>query len=206
MASCVPPVVVKADGADQSVIGHDYYDSIAVKIVSGTVVDIRKGGKVTGTDTATVSGDGKTLTEVFVDYTGAQPAKGTSASSRLTAGPAGSHALSGTWQQSKFSDGSESLVTVKFASTADELKMEWNGQSYDAKFDGKEYPVKNDPGNTTVSLKRIDDHTIEETDRRNGKITDVIRTTASADGKTINVMDDSPLYGTKTTYTMTKQR
>jgi hypothetical protein len=83
--------------------------------------------------------------------------------------------------------------------------MEWNGQSYDARFDGKEYPIKNDPGNTTVSLKRIDAHTIEETDRRKGKITDVIRTAASSDGKTLSVVDDSPLYGTKATYTMTKQ-
>jgi hypothetical protein len=205
--SCVPPIAVKADGTDQSVTGHDYYDSIAVKIVSATAVGFtrKKGGKVMNTDAASVSADGKTLTDKWVDYQGAQPAKGTSTSTRLTAGPAGSHALSGTWQQSKFSDGSDSLLTVKFTSSADGLKMEWNGQNYDAKFDGKEYPIKNDPGGTTVSLKRIDAHTLEETDRRQGKVTDVIRTTAAADGKTLSVVDDSPLYGTKATYTMTKQ-
>ena len=205
--SCIPPVMVKADGTDQSVTGHAYYDSIAVKVVGNTAVEItrKKGGKVINSISASVSGDGKTLTEKWVDYSGTQPAKGTSTSTRLTAAPAGSHAYSGTWQQSKFSDGSDSLVTIKYASTADGLTMEWNGQSFDAKFDGKEYPIKNDPGKTTVTLKRIDARTIEETDHRDGKVADVIRTTVSADGKALSVEDVSRLYGTKATYTMTKQ-
>jgi hypothetical protein len=205
--SCIPPINVKADGTDQSVTGHDYYDSISVKVVSPTAVETsrKKGGKVVATTASTVSADGKMLTDKFVDYTGAQAAKGTNTSTRLTAGPAGSHALSGTWQQSKFSEGSPTMTTVKYASTADGLKMEWNGQSYDAKFDGKEYPIKNDPGGTTVSLKKIDARTVEETDRRKGKVMDVIRTTVSADGKSAAVVDDSPPYGTKATYTMSKQ-
>lgn len=205
--SCVPPINVKADGADQSVTGHDYYESVAVRIVNNNSVEWtrKKGGKIVGTDTLTVSGDGKTLTEKWVDYNGAKPASGTSISKRLTAGPSGSHAVSGTWQQERFSDGSDSLVTVKYQSTADGLKMEWNGQSYDAKFDGKEYPAKNDPGKTMVSLKRIDANTIEETDRRNGKVTDVIRMTVSADGKSLSVVDTDPVRNTKMTYTMVKQ-
>lgn len=205
--SCVPPINIKADGTDQSVTGYDYYDTVAIRIVNNNSVErtSKKAGKIVGTTAATVSADRNTLTEEWVDYTGAQPAKGTTASKRRTAGPAGSHALSGTWQPDKFSDGSDSLVTVKYQSTADGLKMEWNGQSYDAKFDGKEYLTKNDPGNTMVSLKRIDANTIEETDRRNGKVTDIIRITVSADGKSLTVVDTDPVRKTKMTYTMVKQ-
>jgi hypothetical protein len=205
--SCVPPVSVKADGTDQSVAGHDYYDSFAVRIVNGNTIETtaKKGGKIMGTGTLSVSADGKTLTEKFVDRSGVQAASGTSTSSRLTAGAPGSHAVSGTWQQAGFSNGSDSLMTVKYESTADGLKMQWNGQSYDAKFDGKEYLTKNDPGNTTVSLKRIDANTIEETDRRAGKVTDVIRSTVSADGKSLSVVDTMPLRGTTQSYTMVKQ-
>jgi hypothetical protein len=83
--------------------------------------------------------------------------------------------------------------------------MTWNGQSYDAKFDGKEYPTSNDPGNTMVSLKRIDANTIEETDRRGGKVTDIIRSTLSSDGKSVSVVDTDPVRGTTMTYTMAKQ-
>jgi hypothetical protein len=51
--------------------------------------------------------------------------------------------------------------------TADGLKMsDPNGNSYDAKFDGKDDPIQGDPGHTMVSLKRIGNDTIEETDWR----------------------------------------
>jgi hypothetical protein len=205
--SCVPQINVKADGQDQRVAGHDYYDSIAIKIVNNNAVEItrQQGGKLISTDAATVSADGHTLTEKWVDYTGAKPASATSTSQRLTAGPAGSHALSGTWKQDKTSDESDSVVTVKYQSTADGLKMEWNGQSYDAKFDGKEYLTMNDPGKTMVSLKRIDATTIEETDRRAGNVTDVIRTTVSGDAKSLSVVDVDPVRNTRMTYTMIKQ-
>ncbi len=205
--SCVPPVSVKADGTDQSVTGHDYYDSVAVRVVNDHSIEttLKKGGKTIVTDALTVSADGKTLTEKFVDHSGAQAASGTSTSSRLTAGAPGSHAVSGTWRPAAFSDGSDTLMTVKYQSTADGLQMQWNGQSYDAKFDGKEYPTKNDPGNTMVSLKRIDAHTIEETDRRGGKVTDVIRSTVSADGKSLSVVDTSAVRATTASYTMVKQ-
>ena len=205
--SCVPQITVKADGTDQKVSGHDYYDSIAIRIVNANAIETtrKKGGKIIGADAASVSADGKTLTELWVDYAGAQAPKGTNSYTRLTAGPAGSHAISGTWQQDPFSGASGSLVTVKYESTADGLKMAWNGQSYDAKFDGKEYPIKNDPAETTVSLKRIDANTIQETDRRGGKVIDIIRMAASADGKTLSVEDADQLRNTKMTYIMMKQ-
>jgi hypothetical protein len=206
--SCVPAVNVKADGTDQSVTGHDYYDTYAVRVISSNSIEttVKKGGKVIGTDTISVSADGKTLTEKFVDYSGAQAATGTSTSSRLTAAAPGAHAVSGTWQPAAFSNPSDTLITVKYESTPDGLKMQWNGQSYDAKFDGKEYPTRNDPGNTMVSLKRIDANTIEETDRRAGKVTDVIRSTVSADGNSLSVVDTMPVRGTTMSYTMVKQR
>jgi hypothetical protein len=205
--SCVPQILVKADGTDQQVSGHDYYDSIAIKIVSDRAIETtrKKASKTVATDAASVSADGKTLTEEWVDYVGAKPATETKGSKRVTAGTAGSHAISGTWQQDQFSAASDSLVTVKYESTADGLKMEWNGQTYDAKFDGKEYPTKNDPGNTMISLKRIDANTIEETDRRGGKVTDITRMVASADGKSLRVEDADQVHNTKMTYTMIKQ-
>jgi hypothetical protein len=206
-STCVPPIMVKADGMDQKVSGHDYYDSIAIKIVSDHAVETtrKKAGKTISTDAARVSTDGKTLTEEWVDYTGSKPGKQTTTSKRLTAAPPGSHEISGTWQQDRLSGASDSLVTLKYESTTDGLKMFWNGQSYDAKFDGKEYPTKNDPGNTMVSLKRVDANTIEETDRRGGKVTDIVRSVVSADGKNISVEDLDRVHDLKTTYTMVKQ-
>jgi hypothetical protein len=61
------------------------------------------------------------------------------------------------------------------------------GQSYTAKLDGTETPFRGDLSGTMVSVKRIDEHRIEETDKHNEKIVEVTRFTCSADGKTMSV-------------------
>lgn len=56
---------------------------------------------------------------------------------------------------------------------------EWSG-----KFDGKDNPVKGDPTRDTAALKKIDDHTIEVTNKKDGKVTTTTRISFSKDGKT----------------------
>jgi hypothetical protein len=54
--------------------------------------------------------------------------------------------------------------------------------SYTARFDGKPYDVKNSP-NDTVSLALTDAHTVEETFRRDGQVTQKDRWQVAADGQ-----------------------
>ena len=89
--------------------------------------------------------------------------------------------------------------------TSDQHPWFQESRSYDAKFDGKDYPIQGDPGHTTVSLKRIGDDTIEETDKRDGKIVGVYRMTVSSDGKSIHAEYTDKERGTSTTFTMEKQ-
>jgi hypothetical protein len=206
--SCVPKVAVKADGTDQKVTGHPYYDTIAVHVVTASSIEIieKKEGKVMSTDTETVSADGKTLNDKFTDTTGTQPVTGELVSTRVSQSPAGSHAVSGSWRTSKVTNVSNNGLTVTYQGTTDGLKMsDQNGYSYDAKFDGKDYPIQGDPGHTMVSLKRIGDNTIEETAKRDGKVVGVSRLTVSKDGKSIQVEYADKQRGTKTAYTMEKQ-
>ena len=58
-------------------------------------------------------------------------------------------------------------------------QSEWSG-----KFDGKDNPVKGDPNRDTAALKRIDSHTIEITNKKDGKVRTVGRHVFSKDGKT----------------------
>jgi hypothetical protein len=165
-SSCVPEIKVKADGSDQSVTGHDYYDSVAVRVVSPTSLEIanKRAGKPAVTVSYSVSDGGAMLTGKFTDYTGTQAVNGTFTEKRVGAAPAGAHAASGSWQTDKLVDMADVGRAITYAMTADSLKMNWNGQSYEAKFDGKDYPVAGDPGKTVVSLKRVGSDTIEETD------------------------------------------
>lgn len=206
--TCVPKVSVKADGNDQKVTGHPYFDTIAVKVVDASSVEIiqKKDGKVMFTDKQTISSDGKTLTDKWTDNTGTQPVNGEAMSARTASGPTGSHVLSGSWRTEKLSNISDNGLTVTYQGTENGLKMsDPNGNSYDAKFDGKDYPINGDPGHTMVSLKRIANDTIEETDKRDGKIVGVYRMTVSKDGKSIQAEYNDKERGTKTSFTMEKK-
>jgi len=206
--TCVPKVAVKADGSEQKVTGHPYFDTIAVTVVDASSVEIieKKDGKVMYTDTATVSSDGKTLDDKFTDTTGTQPVTGEATSTRVSPGAAGSHAIAGAWRTEKINSVSSNGLTVTFQGTADGLKMsDLNGNSYDAKFDGKEYPIVGDPGHTMVSLKKIAAGTIEEIDKRDGKVVGTNRMTVSKDGKSIHILYTDKQHGTTTEFTMEKQ-
>ena len=77
-AHCVPEVKVKADGKDHPVTRHDYYDTVAVVVVSPSAIRVvqKFKGKRTGSVELTASIDGKTLTGKFQDFTGTQVATG----------------------------------------------------------------------------------------------------------------------------------
>jgi hypothetical protein len=206
--TCVPKVEVTADGTDQKVTGHPYFDTVAVHVVDASSVEIieKKDGKVMYTDKESVSPDGKTLADKFTDNTGTQTVTGEVTSKRVSAAPAGSHAISGAWRQEKFNTMSDNGLKVKYEGTENGLKMsDLNGNSYDAKFDGKDYPINGDPAHTMVTLKRIGNDTIEETDKRDGKVVAVYRMTISADGKSIKAEYNDKLHGTTMSFTMQKQ-
>ena len=205
-SSCVPGVKVKADGTDQKVSGHPYYDTVAAKVLSPTSVQIiqKKDGKTITDLTYSVSADGKTLTGKVIDRSGTKTANVTFTETRVAAGPPGAHAMSGSWLGA-VSDADATAGTVHYAMSADGFSMKWNGQAYDAKFDGKEYPVAGDPGHTSVKVRKIDDDTVEETDYRMGKMTDEIRLAAAKDGKTIDVTDKDVQHGQTTSFKLDKQ-
>jgi hypothetical protein len=205
--SCVPEVKAKADGTDQKVEGHPYYDSISVAVAGPSAIRIveKKHGKRIFAVDYEVSTDGKTLTGKFEDYTGTQVATGTLTETRRSEGPAGSHPVSGSWQPDQLRDSNDAARTYVYQMTEDQFSMHWNGQSYNAAFDGKEYPLQGDPAKTMVSVKRINGRTVDETDSREGKVSDEIRLAAASDGRTIEVTDKDVIHHQITTFTLDKQ-
>ena len=58
------------------------------------------------------------------------------------------------------------------------VHFEWNGT-----FDGKDQPVVGDPARDAVSVRKVDDYTIEVTNKKAGKVTTVLRAVYAKDGK-----------------------
>jgi hypothetical protein len=59
--------------------------------------------------------------------------------------------------------------------------------SYEAKFDGKDYPVTGDPSSDSVSYKRVNANTLKGKTKKGGKVATDATIVVSKDGKIITV-------------------
>lgn len=187
--TCDPRVHVKADGSDQKLIGNPNSDTVSVRIVDANSVEFiqKKNGTPTFTCTEIVSPDGNTKTEEFSETPTTQRVTGKALFTRVAKGPVGSHALSGSWQMQVVKNTASVGPLTTYQTTKDGLKVSADGETYEAKFDGKDYPVQGDSAHGTVSRRMIDDNTIEKTYEREGKVVRVSLEMVSEDGKSMRV-------------------
>jgi hypothetical protein len=199
--TCVPKVDVETDGTDHKVTGHPY-DTLAVRILDSHSVKftMKKEGKTTFECVETVSPDDGSMTEEFTNTTEAETVTGKAGFARLAQGPVGSHALSGKWSMQTVKNSTTAGTLTTYQSIAGGMKISDGSESYEVKFDGKDYPAGGD-SHTTVSLKLIDENTLEETDKQDGKIVTVARMTVSRDGKSMRVESSDKQRGSTMTYT-----
>jgi hypothetical protein len=191
--TCTPPYKVKADGTDQPITGNPYYDILRVTVIDDRTIQklAEKGGKTVAETKSTVSVDGKIETDVQTNYFMApRPIEMTMHSTRVSAGPKGSHGISGEWRMtdgdvSNHAEDSIFSVSGDIFSISDRM-----GRSFSAKLDGSEVPYKGSDEFTSVSLRKVDDHTIEESDKKDGKVVKISRWSVAPDGKTIHVRFD----------------
>ena len=100
----------------------------------------------------------------------------------------------GTWKlneaKSKFPPGATKNTTVVYAPAGDQVKVTTDGidgngkpvqTEWVGKFDGKDYPLTGDPSSTRA-YKKINDRTLELTNKKDGKVTSTGRAVVSADG------------------------
>lgn len=203
--SCVPPVNIKADGSDQAVAGHEfYYDTISAQILQNKSVQFtfKKSGKLVARSTETVSSDGRTMLEEFTNTPGPGAVTGKAGFVRVGKAPPGSHPLSGKWQMRTIHNATQAGTLTTYRSISGGMNVVNGRQSYDVKFDGKDYPVGD--SQATVSLKLIDDSTMEEIDKADGRILTVIHMNVSKDGQTMKVESVDKQRGGTMTYTAEK--
>jgi hypothetical protein len=106
----------------------------------------------------------------------------------------------GNWKlneaKSKLAPGITKNSTVVYEATGEDVKVTVDGTDKDGKathnewagkVDGKDYPVTGDPNSDTRSLKKVDDHTLQLTAKKGGKVTITGQIVVSADGKTRTV-------------------
>jgi hypothetical protein len=191
--SCSPPYKIKVDGHAQTIEGNPNYDALSMTVVDDrTVTKIaKKGGKVVLEAKVLVSADGTTKTDVQTIYDMApRPIEFTTHSTRVSAGAQGSHAVSGEWRMTD-GDLSNHAEDTIFQVKDNTLSMsDRMGRSFSAQLDGTDAPHKGSHEFTSVSLKVIDKNTIEESDKKDGKIVKISLWSVGPDGKTMHVRFD----------------
>jgi hypothetical protein len=81
---------------------------------------------------------------------------------------------------------SPNSLIIRYKCTAEGFSAETPlGEKYDAKFDGKFVLTEDDPGQTMVAVRRINERTVETTIKRGDQIAGGSRLTVSADGRTL---------------------
>jgi hypothetical protein len=208
--TCDPPVEVAADGQDHKITGESCYDTINVRVIDDRAVEEtdRRSGKTVASSRMTVSADGKTATSDWSESCNAKGdvVAGKDILSRVAAGPEGSHSISGSWRISKRLNRSQNAMVITLKLEKDTFSFsDPAGQGYAAKLDGTETPLKGGLSDTMVSVKRTDENTIEETDKREGKVVQIVRFTLSADAKTMPVSMENKVNGTTVRFLLRKQ-
>ena len=189
-SGCMANMEVEADGNDHKVAETAYWDTLNAQMVNVHTVEIiaKKAGKTMLTEVDAISPDGSTLTQLVKDTTEAETVTIETSYRRIEKGPDGSHAISGSWRAQK-TNRSRNGSIIKYKCTADGFSAETPlGERFNAKFDGKDYPVEDDPGRTMVSAKLLGSDTVELVSKRNGEVVAIKRMSVSPGGKSIHVV------------------
>ncbi len=106
----------------------------------------------------------------------------------------------GTWKlneaKSKIAAGAPKNTTVVYEAAGDDVKVTVDGvdgqgkpthNEWTGKFDGKDYPVTGDPTSDTRAYHQMNDHTLQLTVKKDGKVTVSGKIAVSADGKSRTV-------------------
>jgi len=204
--SCSPEVTVKADGQDHPVTGQSY-DSLSVRQIDANSIELtaKKDGKVMFEQTRAVSANGKTLTVKTTSHpmNSDQTVVSEVTASRVGTAPSGVHATSGDWKIDKVKE-SDNGTTETYKTNGDEITMsDPTGETFTAKLDGQDYPVKGSYAFDTVSLKKVDAHTIEETMKRGATVVEVNKLTVN--GRTMKIESTNKLTDRTSTFVATKK-
>ena len=206
--SCAPRIHVKADGNDQQVDTH--LATIAVTEVDSHTIKIigRKEGVLVSEQTLTVSADGRALKATGTFYHLAQsttPFRQEITWDRIGNPVPGANLTSGSWKDRTLSGPFDGLL-VTYTTKGGELTMSApTGSGWTAKFDGNYYPVTGSYRADSVSLKKVNEQTIQMSFKLNGTLVRVNTITISADGKTTTTVSESKLTGSVSQWLASKQ-
>jgi hypothetical protein len=209
--SCHPPFRVPADGRAHGVEGNPRFESLDVTVVDDRSVRLtgRRGGAVTYESTMDVADDGDGLTETYTAVMkvedrlvpimanrrgeaadGPRPVLFRTVSARVGSKTAGAHLVSGSWRVLEIDLLNHDEDTTYRLAEGSLAMSDRLGRSYTAPLGGAVVPYLGDPRFTSVSVRQIDERTIEESNLNGNDVLQVTTWRVDANSRTMHVRFD----------------
>jgi hypothetical protein len=171
----------KLDGHEAAVQGNPGFNQIEVRKIDKRQVEIKekKDGAVVAMIRDKLSSDGNELTST-TSRTGR--ANQITVWTRSGGTKVANDLFAGEWTEDLSKTRSRQELVLKIEADGNEGVRFSGDFSYTARFDGKEYNLKNS-NNDTVSLALVDAHTVDAIYRRDDKVAQKDRWVVSADGQ-----------------------
>lgn len=175
---------IVANGTDQLGRGGTTL-SVKADAPDTWIVERKKDGKLLLRATWKLSPDGATLTDLYRQF---EPDGSTLSMDYVYQRSGSGSGFAADWQSIKETMNSPFVLQVK--------EYEGDGLSFinslehetkNVKLDGKDYDYPKQGSGRSSSLRRVDDHTLEMTDKHGGKVTDTREIKLSLDGKRLTM-------------------
>jgi hypothetical protein len=172
---------IAADGTDQAG-GSGTILSATVQAPDSLKIVRKKDGRALLSANWKLSKDGKMLID---DYTEFAPDGSLSTVRYVYERTAGTSGFAGTWTNTTGSMIPAFVMKVQ-PYEEDGLSFIVRGVAKNVKFDGRDHPNASATG-AACSARRVNDRTLERTDKLDGKVTDTRKMTVSVDGRTLEM-------------------
>jgi hypothetical protein len=175
----------KAGGHGTPVPGNPGFNQVELRRIDKRQAEVKekKDGAVVATVRQKLSKDGNELTITTVS---AGQADQITVWNRTGGAKIGRDLLAGEWTQDLGKTRLRQGLVVRIEPDGSGAVRFTGGFSYTARFDGKQYDLKNSR-NDTVTLELVDAHTVDSIYRRDDQVTQKDRWAVSADGQQITV-------------------
>jgi hypothetical protein len=178
---------IVADGTDQPGRGGTTL-SVKADAPDTWIVERKKDARLLLRATWKLSKDGSTLTDYYRQF---ESDGSTTSMDYVYQRNGGGSGFAADWQSIKETMNSPFVLEVKAyqgdgLAFADPLQHE----TKNVKLDGKDYPIEGSA--RSVSVRRVDEHTLEMTEKRSGKVIDTRDIKLSPDGKRLTMTVSAP--------------
>jgi hypothetical protein len=174
---------IVADGTDQPGGYGGTTLSVKADAPDTWIVERKKNSKLLLRATWKLSSDSTTLTDFYREF---EPDGSTLSMDYIYQRSGAGSGFAADWQSIKETMNSPFVLEVKqYQGDGLTFINSMEHETKNVKPDGKDYPIEG--SKRSSSLRRVDDHTLEMTDKRGGKLTDTRELQLSPDGKRLTM-------------------